>query len=591
MKKRLVKFLCSLFAAVLLLPLFPVAALSYDSVPEIDSSYGVLYNLETEETLFEKNMDARLNPAAFTKLMTALLSFEYRQSQGNLSVTVTEEMLSSAGGTTMHLKVGEVISLDALLQGLVVQNANDAALVLASAVGGNISSFVEQMNQRAKEMGMEHTYYANPTGVDAAVMYTTLRDTLTLCRRIYRVNDFMVLSECPKVTIPATNLTEERVYTNKNALIPYSYVTDYYMQGARGMAAGYTPGAGYCVATTRQKGNTTNLVILSGGNDRSEAKNGTDISSYRDAKILLEWAETNFSIREVLAENTVICEKKVRLAGSKDHMILVSGSSLRALLPIEFNLAEEITTEIRTDEETFTAPIVKGQRYGEMDLIYQGEVLGTVPLTAQSNIGLSRWLVLWDAVVRFFSHGPAKVFLILAICAAVLYVVILIGSVWLHYLRDNRARNQAIAEMNERENRRLEKVRQEERKLAQAKLKQARTFFREGFRVLTGDADVIGAEGQTPKRKKKTASSGRAVAKVPEKYRKQNRTRPAVPQGREKQARPAMPSAGQGRDRNTVQKRAQNQKRPATNPREVYRVERRSAENQKKPRPHQKRPE
>jgi D-alanyl-D-alanine carboxypeptidase (penicillin-binding protein 5/6) len=90
----------------------------------------------------------------------------------------------------------------------VVQNANDAALVLASVAGGSIATFVEQMNERAKELGMEHTYYANPTGVDAAVMYTSLQDTLILCKALYRVNAFMLLSETPKITIPATNLTE-----------------------------------------------------------------------------------------------------------------------------------------------------------------------------------------------------------------------------------------------------------------------------------------------------------------------------------------------------------------------------------------------
>ena len=251
MKKRLVKIICSLFAAVLLLPLFPVSAES--SPPEIASAAGILYNLESDTFLFEKNSDSHLKPAAFTKLMTALLALEYRAENGNVTVTVTEEMLSSAGGTSMKLKVGEVIPFDSLLAGLVVQNANDAALVLASVSGGNISAFVEKMNERAKKLGMEHTYYANPTGVDSAVMHTTLGDTLLLCKALYRVNDFMILSERAKVTIPATNVTDERVYTNKNALVPYSYVTDYYMKNVRGMVAGYTSGAGYCVATVRQK--------------------------------------------------------------------------------------------------------------------------------------------------------------------------------------------------------------------------------------------------------------------------------------------------------------------------------------------------
>ncbi len=523
MKQRLAKFLCSLLAAVLILPLFLLFSFSAKAQtpawPQIASTAGLCLNLETDTLLFEKNPDSRIHPAAFAKLMTALLAFEYRAEHGNVSVCVTSEMLSSAAGTTMKLKEGEVIAFDDLLAGLLVQNANDAALVLASVAGGNISSFVEAMNEKAASLGMEQTHYANPTGMDSAAMYTTLRDTLILCKALYRINDFMVLSEKPKVTIPATNATPSRVYTNRNALIPYSYITDYYMEGVRGMIAGGTSGAGYCVATLRKTGNCTNLVIISGGVDRSEKQNGTDISSYRDAKGLMEWAENNFSLRQVLMKDAIICEKKVRLASGVDHMILVSGTDFQALLPTEINPAEEITTQIRTPEEVFTAPIIEGNVYGEVDLIYQGKVIGTVPLVAQSNIGLSPWLVIWDAIVRFFDHGPARVVLILVITSGILYVLVLIGSVWLQHVRRNRERNLAIAELNERENRRMRQVRKEERLAARAKLHRAGVFFREGFRVLSGEAEVMDSS-----RNQKRTQPRKAVAKVPEKYRSKNRS-------------------------------------------------------------------
>ena len=142
MKQKVLRGMSAVFAAVMMLSLVAVAAPALPKAPEIDSTSGVVFNLEKETILFEKNLDVRLSPAAFTKLMTALLAYEYRSVHGNVSVTVTEEMLSGAGGNTMQLKPGEVISMDSLLLGLVVANANDAALVLASTVGGNISSFV-----------------------------------------------------------------------------------------------------------------------------------------------------------------------------------------------------------------------------------------------------------------------------------------------------------------------------------------------------------------------------------------------------------------------------------------------------------------
>ncbi len=551
----------SLFFALILvissfLPL-SVSAIGTVAEPDISCNSAIVFNVEEEEILFQKNVDSRLSPAAFTKLMTALVAYEYRSEKGNISVTVTEEMLSSAGGNNMNLQAGEVLSLDSLLIGMVVQNANDAALVIASAVGGNISSFVDRMNEKAKEMGMEHTYYANPTGVDAATMYTTMTDTLILCRALYRINDFMVLSGTAKATIPATNLTKERHYTNKNALIPFSYVTDYYMEGVRGMGAGYTKGAGYCVATTRQKNNHTYLVILSGGVDRSEKQNGTDISSYRDAKVLMEWAENNFQIQTVVPQGKIISEKKVRLGAGVDHMILVTGETWKGLLPKELNEETEITYQIHADQESYNAPIIEGQTYGEMDILYQGEVIGTVPLVAQSSVGLSRWLVVWDAVTGFFSHGPAKVILILAIIGAVLYICILIGTVWIHYARENRAKRKAIAEINQRENRRLAKVRREERAVSRARRQRMTVALREGYKVLSGETEIV-------ETRKRPTTGQRAVAKVPEKYRKDHRA-PAVSQ-QQRTPRPATGQTSPRRNSNRTEAYRVTQKAPSQTP-------------------------
>ena len=551
MKKRLLQILCSLLAAVFLLSPFLVLAEGeapeappaprHDAPPEIASTGAVVFNLESGKLLYQKNDTARISPAAFTKLMTALLAFEYAAANGNPTVTVTEEMLSSAGGNSMSLKVGENIPFQDLLKGLVVQNANDAALVLASVVGGNITSFVEKMNEKARALGMEHSYYANPTGVDSSLMYTTLEDTVKLCAALYRMNDFMLMSEISKVSIPATNMTAERVYTNKNALVPYSYVTDYYVKGVRGMVAGYTQNAGYCVATMRKKGNASFFVLVTGGYDRSEEKNQRDITSYRDAKTLLEWSEACFAIRKVIPKEKIICEKAVRLSAGVDHMILVTGDELEVLLPLSIDLGNEIRYEVHSEKDTYTAPIIEGDSYGSVDVFYQDTLLGTVDLVAQSNIGLSRGLVMWDAVSGFFSQGPAKVVLILACVAAVLYVLILIGSVWVQYMRKTRARRQAISEINEQENRRMKKVRLAERQASRERRRRVRGALQEGFRVLSGEAEVL----DVPKRRKSPPAS-KAVAKVPEKYRK------ATPQGQS--SRPKATASGAERYRVTTQR-------------------------------------
>lgn len=566
MKKVSLKLICGLFAAVFLLSGLSASAVSFDGAPAIETTAAAVYNLETGDLLFSQNATSRINPAAFTKLMTALLAYEYRAEKGNVKVAVTEEMLSSAGGTSMSLKVGENISFDDLLAGLVVQNANDAALVLASVVGGNISAFVDSMNEKAKELGMEQTSFSNPTGIDSAVMYTTVEDVLILCRALYRVNDFMLLSETPKVSIPATNLTSERVYTNKNALVPYSYVTDYYLPNARGMAAGFTPLAGYCVATVRESEGSKYLVVLSGGKDRSEAQNGTDISSYRDAKALLEWAEKSFAVREVVAKEAILCERKIRLASGVDHMILVAGESLEVLLPADADLEKDLKIKPVSEKEVLTAPVIKGKAYGKAEVYFREELIGEVSLAAQSNIGLSRWLVMWDAILGFFSQGPAKAVLILIVLGVILYISSLFYAVWSEYRKANKEKKKAIDDLMRIENQRMKKVRLEERKARQAGFRKVRGALKAGFQVLQGDAELM----ETPQTKK--APPRKAVAKVPEKYRKENR----LPQN--SSVRPNRPPLGERKAPPVPQKG-----------REVYRVGRNSPPSSPKTAPQQQR--
>ena len=519
MRKRFSGFLSGLLAAVFILSLFPVLAEETKDVPELEANAAVVYNLEAGEILYSKNMDARLDPASFTKLMTALLGFEYLGENGNVSVTVTEEMLTSRRGNSMLLKEGEVVPFESLLAGLVVQNANDAAVAIAVTVSGNVNTFVERMNERAKLLGMENSYFSNPAGTDSAAMYTTMEDVLTLCKALYRVNDFMILSESAKVVLPETNVSKKRTYNNKNPLVSFSYVNDYYMENSRGMIAGYTPRAGYCVATIREIPGSKTLVIVSGGTDHSRDLDGTDISTYREAKALMRWAEKNYAMRYVIEKGEVLCEKRVRLASGVDHMILVAGDSMRMLLPLSVDLAEEFTVEVRTDREVFTAPIIEGSSYGEADIYYGGELIGTVPLVAKTNIGLSRWLVAWDAVVSFFSHGPAKVALILVILAAVLYVLALILAAVVQHLRQNREENRLIKEMMQIEDQRMRKIRLAERKASQARMRKMRNVLRAGYQVLQGESEAM----DQPQRGQRRPASSKAVAKVPEKYRSSNR--------------------------------------------------------------------
>ncbi len=523
--------------------------------PNVYCPQALCYDLAFDKTLLEKGADEPIAPAAFTKLMTALVAFEYRREAGDVSVEIREDMLSGSSRSGLRLKVGEVLPITSLLKGLVVANDNDAATSLAVVVSGSSAAFVDRMNARAAELGMTGTYYTNPTGVYDSLMHTTLRDTLSLCRALYRINDFMNFTSEERLSVPATNLSEERTFTNRNALIPFDAEKDYMIRGARGFIAGYTPLGGYVCATCRASGEANAIVLVSGGTDLSEAQDGSQISSYRDAAAILDWCRKEYAVTEVVVKETTVGEKKVRLSGGADHAVLVTESTLKALLPA--NLSDgDIRKELQLGSNTLDAPVRKGQECGEMALYWGDEKLGTVKLVAQANVPLSRWLQIWDGVSHFFSAGPARVFLIIVIFSAVVYLAALIITVYVQYRRNTRERRQVIQEIMERENRRLREIRKQERKQTQHRLRAARNAFQEGYRVFSGKSDALG--------------SGKVVARVPERFRKPEAVQPPRQgQRRPSQSPPRRQGAPQGRQ---IRQTPQQTRRPARQqPRQVRR--------------------
>ncbi len=498
--------LCILFAAALLVPSLFLPRANAAEPPAVNSKQAICYQIESGKILYSKGEKDRIAPASFTKLMTALLAFEFRKAQGNVTVSVTEEMLAGAAGG-MDLKAGEELPLDSLLAGLVMAGANDAAQVLASVVGGNIPSFVQDMNDRAEELGMTDTRFANPTGLDSPVMSSTLSDLLLLCRAVYRVNDFMVLSSTKSVKIPATNLSPERTVNNRNRMLSWHSIYPYHIPDSRGMVVGATENAGWCAATTRQKDECTTLVLVAGGTDLSEKQDATGISAFLDARTLIEWAETNFARFTLVSDGEVFREVPVSLAADVDHLILVADGSLQVTLEKTFDPSSRaLYKKIVLDSDSIQAPVVKGQAFGRVELYLNEEFLGSVPLVAQSAVARSQASSLWNAVKRFFSSGPAFVILLLVGLVAAAYLAILIFTVVRQNLQANRERRLAARRLEEEEDRRLEAVRKKERAQRGVRMRNAGTFFREGFRVMTGSAS-----GQAP---------SRGVAPVPEKYRR-----------------------------------------------------------------------
>ena len=198
MKQRFLAILHGMMAVILLLP-YVIAPVHAAAPPEIAGAAGAyLYNFENDALLYELNPDARIYPASTVKLMTGILAMEALGDTPDRTITVTAEMLNKVVGNNMGLKVGEIVTVNDMLHGLLLNGANDAAQVLAVEIAGSVDDFVDAMNEKAQYLGAYNTFYTNPTGMHSEAMITTVADTAAIAKYAYSLPGFLEITSLSK---------------------------------------------------------------------------------------------------------------------------------------------------------------------------------------------------------------------------------------------------------------------------------------------------------------------------------------------------------------------------------------------------------
>ena len=215
---------------------------------EISAPSAILMEASTGQVVYEKNPDEERPPASVTKIMTLLLIFDALETgQISLEDTVTtSEYAASMGGSQVFLEPGETQTVDTLIKCIAVASANDACVAMAEHIAGSEEEFVNKMNERAKELGMDHTHFVNCNGLDADGHLTTARDISLMSRELIRlypqIRDYaMIWME--NITHTTKKGSSEFGLTNTNKLVRhYEYTT--------GLKTGSTSQAGFCISAT-----------------------------------------------------------------------------------------------------------------------------------------------------------------------------------------------------------------------------------------------------------------------------------------------------------------------------------------------------
>lgn len=374
MKKRIPALLLALLCC---LPL-PVHAVELP----VEAKAALLMEKETGQVLFAKEEHQRLEPASVTKIMTLLLTME-AISRGELryedTVTVSKNA-ASMGGSQVYLSEGEQITVEELLKAVCVSSGNDAAVALAEQVSGVTELFVQQMNNRAKELGMVDTCFLNPTGLPAEGHVTSAYDIALMSRElILRHPDLRRFTTIWMDTIRGG----EFGLSNTNKLIRF-------YEGATGLKTGSTDAAGYCISATAERSGMELIAVVLGGE--------TSQQRFEDAKTLLNYGFSTYALADVTPAERQIVPVKLGCAPSVEA-VLEAGKLL-----VGKGQAGSLSQTV-TLREDLVAPVEKGQTVGTLTVQCGDATLAELPLTAADTVERMTWGDLFARLLRCAVFG------------------------------------------------------------------------------------------------------------------------------------------------------------------------------------------
>ena len=360
------KRICMLLALCLVLTMLPLRAQAASL--EVKGKSALLMDIATGTVLFEQNAHDKLAPASVTKVMTMLLIMEAMDSGkiGWDDTVTASEAAAAKGGSQIYLKVGEQMSVTDMVKSIAVSSANDCACAMAEHIAGSEAAFVEKMNQRAQELGMNDTHFVNCTGLDddpnAAEHLTSAHDIAIMSRELMKNHP-----DIQKFTTIWMDTVRNGTFglANTNKLVRF-------YPGATGLKTGFTSGAGYCLSATAQREGLGLIAVVMGCESSQDRFNA--------CKQMLDYGFANYALitPEIPKENTV----KVKL-GTADTVQAVPGEITQRL--IDKSQRDSVTTEITLEEE-IPAPISKGQRLGTLTLKAGQQVLAQVPMVAADSV-------------------------------------------------------------------------------------------------------------------------------------------------------------------------------------------------------------
>ena len=335
------------------------------------SEAAIIMDTQTEQILYQKNIDKKMYPASTTKILTAIIAIE--KCNLNDVITATNSAISQvpSGYSSAYITDGEQMTVRDLLTVFLVHSANEAGYILAEHCSGSIDAFANLMNQKAKEIGCKNSNFLNPSGIHNDNHYTTAFDLCLIAKYCMKNDTFRNIVAMPKCTIEPTNKSLKRVYSNTNLLLNSS--SKYYTDNCIGIKTGYTQEAGNCLVSCFSKDNIEVIcVVLGAGNIGN-----SDASRFIDSKNLCNYTYNNFARKNIVNKNDVIQSIEIPKATKETkNLNLVLENDINALV----NINDEIPTPTISLNDNISAPIKANEKLGTVtytinDVEYKQNIL------------------------------------------------------------------------------------------------------------------------------------------------------------------------------------------------------------------------
>ncbi len=344
-------------------------AISSANAFETKAQNAILMDYDTGEYLFTKNHEEMIAPASMSKLMTVYVLLS-KINDGEISLDdkflVSEKAWrkggAASGGSTMFLKIGQEVSVEDLIKGIIIQSGNDACIVVAENIAGSEEEFAELLNETAEKLGLENAHFENATGLPHPEHKISVEDLAKLARHIIKeFPDFYHFFKQKEFTYNGIK------QGNRNPLL-------YTLKGADGLKTGHTSEAGYCLTGSVVRGDRRLIQVVAGLESNKER--------FEETESMMTWGFANYDNYKFFNKNQILAEVPVWYGATETVDAVVENEIVKTVKKSNRN---KYSAKI-VYNTPLKAPVYKGDRIGEVVISYKDRVVGKYPLVAKDSV-------------------------------------------------------------------------------------------------------------------------------------------------------------------------------------------------------------